>query len=251
MKNIFATLLLMVLSQAAIAQQQFIESGMIEFEKRTNVHKLMETYLSENDETFLSMMKKSTPATKVSYFNLYFDNNKTLYKPGKEDASLQKVPEWMEGPGNSNIVFTDLSSGTYNSQKNVFETVFNIQDTLGKIEWKITSDTRTIANMECRKASAIIMDSVFVVAFFTDQVVPSGGPESFTGLPGMILGLAIPRLYTTWFATKLELVTVQPSDLLPPKKGKKTNMADLKNQLQNSLKDWGKFKDKNMWQVII
>ncbi len=95
------------------------------------------------------------------------------------------------------------------------------------------------------------MDSVFVVAFYTDQIVPGGGPESFTGLPGMILGLAIPRMNTTWFATKLELVTVGPSDLAPPKKGKKTNQASLRNQLKQSMKDWGKWGDKNIWQIMI
>jgi GLPGLI family protein len=31
------------------------------------------------------------------------------------------------------------------------------------------------------------MDSVFIVAFYTDQIVTSGGPESFNELPGMIL----------------------------------------------------------------
>jgi GLPGLI family protein len=137
------------------------------------------------------------------------------------------------------------------SQKTVFDDVFNIQDSVRKIDWKITPDTRTIAGFECRKATAIIMDSVFVVAFYTEQIVAPGGPESFAGLPGMILGLALPRLSTTWFATKLEMVDVKETTLVPPKKGKKTNISNLKVQLNSAMKNWGKWRDKNIWQIMI
>ncbi len=248
MKAYFISVIMLLFAMGLKAQQQFITKGKIEFEKRVNLHKQLDF---EEDDTWRNMMKKSVPPIKVSYFDLYFDNNKTLYKPGREVIVAQKAPEWIEGPANENIVFTDLESQTFNSQKAVFETVFNITDSLRKIDWKISPDTRTIANMECRKATAIIMDSIFVVAFYTDQVITGGGPESFSGLPGMILGLAIPRMNTTWFATKIEIVNVSPIDLTAPKKGKKTNVNNLKSQLKNSLKDWGKWGDKNIWQIMI
>jgi GLPGLI family protein len=95
------------------------------------------------------------------------------------------------------------------------------------------------------------LDTVFVVAFYAEQIIPSGGPESFAGLPGMILGLAVPRLFTTWFATKLEVMDVKETVLTPPKKGKKTTTSDLKVQLKPSMKDWGKMGAKNMLQVSI
>ncbi|MEJ7680942.1 MAG: GLPGLI family protein [Segetibacter sp.] len=95
------------------------------------------------------------------------------------------------------------------------------------------------------------MDTVFVVAFYAEQIVTPGGPESFAGLPGMILGLAVPRLNTTWFATKLEMIDVKEAMLIPPKKGKKTNSSDLKTLLKPSMKDWGKTGAKNMLQVSI
>ena len=248
MKKLISITLSMLSLFVATAQQQFIVKGKIEFERKVNVHKQLE---SEEDETWRSMMKKSTPPVKATYFDLYFDNDKTMYKPGREVIAVQKVPDWIDGPATDNIVYTDIFNQTFNSQKTVFEGVFNISDSLRKIDWKISPDTRTIANFECRKATAIIMDSVFVVAFYTDQIVPSGGPESFTGLPGMILGLAIPRLNTTWFATKLELVDIKPTDIVPPKKGKKTTISSLRTQLKSSMKDWGKWGDKNIWQIMI
>ncbi len=247
MKKIVLIFLLLA-GTKVMAQTQFITSGKIEFERKVNIHKQLD---AEEDDTWRNMLKKTTPAVKSSYFDLYFDAQKTIYKPGREIIVTQKVPDWLEGPAIDNIVFTDLDNKMSYSQKSVFESVFNITDTVRKIDWKITPDTRTIANFECRKATAIIMDSIYVVAFYTDQIITNGGPESFTGLPGMILGLAVPRLNATWFATKLELVEIKPTDLLPPKKGKKINNANLRTQLQSSMKDWGKTGSKNIWQIMI
>lgn len=230
------------------AQPQFVAKGKIEFEKRVNLHKQMEM---EEDETWRQMMMKSIPATTVSYFDLYFDDTKTLYKPGKEVVTMQKAPDWILGPANDNVVYTDLAQQTFVSLKTVFESTFNINDSTRKLQWKITPDTRTIAGFECRKATTIIMDSVFVFAFYTDQVTTPGGPESFNGLPGMILGIAIPRMHTTWFATKLELVDIKDNTLVAPKKGKKINISALKEQLNSSLKNWGKWGQKNTWQIMI
>ncbi len=248
MKKIFLLPILLAAFMVSNAQQTFVSSGKIEFEKRVNIHKQLDT---DEDNTWKDMIKKTVPAVKISYFDLLFDNGKTLYRPGKEVATAQKVPEWFEGPANENIVYSDLKNQTFTSQKYVFESVFNITDSLHNIEWKIWPDTRTIANFECRKATAIIMDSIFVVAFYTDQIMASGGPESFNGLPGMILGLAIPRMNITWFATKLELVPVNATELVPPKKGKKTNTSNLRTQLKEVMKDWGKYGQKNIWQIMI
>ena len=242
------TLLLAIILVKAGAQTQFIKAGKIEFEKKVNMHKQLDI---EEDEGFRSMIKKMIPPVKTTYFDLFFNNNKTIYKPGREVVTVQKIPEWFDGPANDNTVFTDLSRQSVISQKTVFDDVFNVDDSVRKINWKITADTRTIAGFECRKATAIIMDSVFVIAFYTDQIITSGGPESFSELPGMILGLAIPRLYTTWFATKLETIDINEATLTPPKKGKKTSISNFKQELNSGMKNWGKYRDKNMWQIMI
>ncbi len=228
------------------AQEQFIAKGKIEFERTMNLHKQIDM-----SDSWGEMMKKSTPQNKVDYFDLYFSENKTLYKPGREIVNAPKVSPWMLGPAFDNTVFNDLNEQKFSSQKTIFEATYIIQDSLRKINWKITPDTRTIAGFECRKATAIIMDTVYVVAFYTDQILTTGGPESFTGLPGMILGLAIPRLNVTWFATKLELVQVKETELVSPKKGKKTTNADLLKQLADVMKNWGKEGQRNVLKVML
>ncbi len=67
----------------------------------------------------------------------------------------------------------------------------------------------------------------------------TGGPESFNGLPGMILGLALPHEHITWFATKVYTDDISDAQLTAPTKGKKTNSKELLNTLQDFMKDWG------------
>jgi GLPGLI family protein len=98
-----------------------------------------------------------------------------------------------------------------------------------------------IAGFACRRANAIIMDSIYVVAFYTDEIITPGGPESFTGLPGMILGVALPHEHLTWFATKVQATPVTAAELAAPAKGKKLNNATLKSTMLESLKDWGHY----------
>jgi GLPGLI family protein len=230
----------------AEAQTQFLAKGKIEYERKINVHRQFDD-LGYDDEWFKEYVSKM-PKFHTTYFDLYFDDEQTIYKPGKE---VQNPETWGVGPAKENVIVTDLNKKMVTSQKAVFENTYLIQDSIRKIEWKITDEARTIAGFECRKAVGKICDSVYVVAFFTDEITTSGGPESFCGLPGMILEIAIPRLYTTWVATKVELVEPSTNQFTPPAKGKKINERDLEKKLQSSLSDWGKEGNRNIWWVML
>ncbi len=225
----------------------FITQGKIEYEYKINLYAQFE---GDNDDSWKDFVKKNMPQFKSTYFNLIFDDNKTLYKPGKENPENNKL--WFgENVADENVVYTDLDKQQSVSQKKAFEKLFLVKDSTRKIKWKITNETRKIAGFECRRANAIIMDSIYVVAFYTDEIITPGGPESFTGLPGMILGVALPHEHMTWFATKLTAVPVKETDLAEPIKGKVINNAALKENLKQSLKDWGKYADKYVKQIML
>ncbi|MFT4155640.1 GLPGLI family protein [Parafilimonas sp.] len=256
MKKIFILYVLVFAVHYSLpAQDVFISAGQIEFEKRVNVHKNLDD-MRESDDAgggfdWYAQMKKQLPEFNVTYFNLYFDGDKTLYKPGREVQAAQKIPDWFKGPATDNIVYCDLNAGKSIARKSVYEATFLIQDSLRKATWKMTNDTREIAGFKCRKATTIIMDSVFVVAFYTDQIITPGGPESFNELPGMILGLAIPRLHATWYATKVELTPPVAAQLVPPAKGKKASNNEVVDKLKSTMKNWGKEGQHAQWQVFL
>jgi GLPGLI family protein len=226
-------------------QAQFIVKGKIEFEKTVNFYKQMEI----GDDGWGAEMKKEIPEFKHTYFNLMFTDGKAIYQPGKE--STEKSTPWGEGPATDNIVYTDLTSRQTTSAKQVFDESFLIKDSLRKYKWRLTNETRKIAGFECKRATTIIMDSVFVVAFYTEEIIASGGPESFNGLPGMIMGIVIPRMFTNWYATKIEVQDIKETAITPPKKGKPTNYQGMDKKIQESLKQWGKWGTKYIWQITI
>lgn len=241
MKNILIALGLLC-SNTLFAQTQFINKAKIEFERRTNVW-------AEMTGTFSEQLKKSIPQYQSSFFDYEFDGNKSIYKPGRESNS--KTSPFFGSPANDNEIYNDYNTDKTISHKNVFEKSYLVEDSLRNATWKITNDFREIAGFNCRRATTIIMDSVFVVAFYTDEIMVPGGPESFNGLPGMILGLVINRIHTTWYATKVDVTSVNVKDIKPPTKGKKATNEELFETLKKSLSDWGEDANRYIWLIMI
>lgn len=226
----------------------FTTSGTIEFEKRVNTYALMKKEITPENEAFMKPIleeyMKKYPQFKTFKSTLSFTDHKTLFVP--EEVELAQQDEWGLGPleEQNNTIYTDFSTNTISAQKKVFDETFLVKDTARKIKWKITDETREIAGYTCRRANAIMMDSIYVVAFYTTEIPVSGGPESFNGLPGMILEVALPHENLAWFATKVTDTTLPPNTVVPPKKGKATNNNDLKATLHKATKDWGKWADR-------
>src|SRR5690606_25478053 len=122
-----------------------------------------------------------------------------------------------------NIIANDLTTKTSTIQKQVYEETFLISDSLRKIKWKITDEIREIAGYQCRRANGLMMDSIYVVAFYTDMIPVNIRPKSVSGLPGMILGGALAYENKTWFANKVSEKTVYNNNIAPPIKGKPVN----------------------------
>jgi GLPGLI family protein len=249
MKILHISLLLILsttLKQGRAQNTIFLSHGKIEYERRVN-----QWLQVEGDNDWDELRKKTLSQFKTTYFDLLFTGSRTLYKPGTREGSGNAMGWFSEQPGQDNVVFNDLGNEKSTSQKKVFEETFLVSDTLRKIKWKLTDETRVIAGFNCRRANAIIMDSLYVVAFYTDEILTTGGPESFNGLPGMILGIAMPHQHVTWFATKVESVAVADTQLTPPQKGKKTDNAKLKETLTSAFKDWGKYAQRFIQSTML
>jgi GLPGLI family protein len=238
---ILATLLT---SATAFGQQQFITHGKIEYERKTNQHAFM-----DESNVWDEMAKKNLPKFVTYYFDLTFKDGKSVYKPGREPETKQN--KYWGVFDADNIIATNMDSGTSVTQKSIYGDTYLISDSIRKIDWKISTEMREIAGFNCRKAVGKVMDSIIIIAFYTDEILPSGGPESFAGLPGMILGIAVPKMHTTWYATKLQLLDITDKDLVDPKKGKKYQGTAFRSQLKDILKNWGDEAKRMEWQLAL
>jgi GLPGLI family protein len=236
-----------MLSLVSNAQERFFATIKVEFEKTTSVRQLMKD-LQEGNSWF-EQNKDRYPVSLVNYYEFTGDTSKAIYKPGKEVSVDPRM--WWRPVADKNVVFTDFKKGITIAQKPVFEETFLMEDSLLKIKWKITPDVRTIAGYNCRKAVGILNDSIAVFAFYADELLVNGGPEGIQGLPGMILGVGIPRLHATWFATKVEVFDVNMSKVVPATKGKKVTRSTITTSLDKVLKEWGTYGSKLIINFII
>jgi len=241
--KLFAALLVLTTSLRA-QYAHFTSSGTIEFERRTNAYALIQKTITKDNEAWMQpafdYYKKNSPQFRVLNAKLEFDNNKTLYTPKEADMPQNLLMGDSPLLNQFNTIFTDIKAKHSVGQKRVFEQTYLVKDSTRLIKWKITDETREIAGYPCRRANGIYLDSIYIVAFYTTRIPVAGGPESFSGLPGMILGVALPHENITWFATKISESSISQNEIVPPKKGKTTNEKDLWKALQDAAESWGR-----------
>lgn len=211
--------------------QQFIDKAVIEYEVNTNLKKAM------SNDSWDEMMKENLSDLKISYFTYTFADNKSIYKFNRWSPKT-RIPKHQKDADEENTWYLDFTTRKMNMQKQIVGTNFLITDSIPNIEWKITNEHREIAGYNCRKAIGKIMDEVYVFAFYTDDITISGGPCSINGLPGMILGVTIPRLYTSFIATKIDLEISNISDIKPIIAKKTYDLIGLKSLIEEKTKDW-------------
>jgi GLPGLI family protein len=224
--------------------QQFISAGLIEYEVRVNNHRMF------GDGIWAQMFKDRMPNFSTYYYQLTFNDNKALYKFDRLNEK-DKMP-WNDNSREENIWYSDYASQTFIHQKFVFDNTYILADSLMKINWKLVpNETREIAGFNCRKAQGIIFDSVYVFAFYTDEITVSGGPMGIHGLPGMIMGITIPRMFTSWIATSLKVNGVKTDIIIPPTKGKKKIAGELRATVEKATKDWGTWGQQSVWNIFL
>ena len=243
MKRALLTLIFLIPAFSLFAQNaHFTTSGTIEYNKTSNTYAMIEKLINQENEgffrNFFDAYKKANPQFKTLKSTLIFSGDKTLFTPIEPDNAGSSFFN-MPLANQNNTIYNDLGTRTTINQKAVFEATFLVKDTTRKIKWKITGETRDVAGYSCRRANGIMMDSIYVVAFYTEKIHTPGGPESFNGLPGMILEVAVPHENIIWVATKVTDIPVADNTIIAPKKGKAVTNAQLVATLHNLTKNWG------------
>lgn len=252
MKFFLLLLIVITMSTNQVTAQQFIDKAVIEYEVKTNIKKTM------GNNTFEEMLKDAMPQFKTGYYLYTFADNKSIFKFDHWAPAL-KIPEWFRRNDEENIWYFDHANNKFSMQKTVYGSSFITEDSIPVIKWKITNESRVIAGFNCRKAEGKISDSVYVFAFYTDEILIPGGPCSLNGLPGMILGVTIPRMYMSWIATKIIVNSVAVNSIKPVIAKKPYSMMALKTTIKERTKDWfrsddpdsNKWMEQFLWNVFL
>ncbi len=183
----------------ALGFGQFIESGKIVYERKTNLLKI------PNLPPFLKQIAEEKKYN-VDEFVLTFNENGSVFVP---KAAMTNNPADMLST--KNTVYSNHLTKDRMTMIDMMGNKIFIHDTVNKISWTMTDNTRKLAGYECRMAIYRKDDSTNLYAWYAEELVPSVGPETFSGLPGTILGLATEDGGVVYFAKSVEFTKVEDS----------------------------------------
>lgn len=223
----YSIMVLLLLSMVSGFSQ--ITEGKILYERKTNLYKAFKNW--DGVKEWIREEDKN----KVDEFELIFNDTCSTFKP--VESELKENFGWATS---KNTVYQNFNTRKKFMVKEIWGEPLNINDSLSYRKWKITDHTRKIAGYLCRKAICKVNDTTRLYAWFSQELQTSTGPETFNGLPGVILGLATEDGGIVYFAKKVEVVKPDPLKLTPAKiKGKVYSTKELRAKLE---KDYGKEK---------
>src|SRR5690554_726700 len=179
-----------------------IRHGAIEYEITINLDKRFPSNNQTANRWGNSRGQNRTSTSGAQYLvekaTLYFNDTMSVF--------ITHPPESMRDLNRTFLTSTvvNFKTNELTTHINLFGEEFLILDSLPQREWKFTSRERLIAGKMAKQALTQVNDSTTIYAWFDTDFFYSVGPESYSNLPGAILGLAYEDGSITYFATKID-----------------------------------------------
>ena len=192
------------------------------------------------------------PRSRTDNFEVLFANNQSLWQ-SIPDANEEANTVAGNGGGNffrfggtDDVAYYNFETGKHIDQREIASRSFVIEDSITKLNWKLSNETKAILGHTAHKATAQsygtrmqmvmengemkrqqVADTSNVTAWFTTDVPVSVGPQNFQGqLPGLILELTLNNGRTVYKATEVS-DKVNPKNIKEPKDGKRLTAAEF------------------------
>lgn len=198
-----------------------------------------------------------------------------------QSQSIYKEEEKLEAPGqgggfrmmgnfSAGLQYKNIKNNQLLQEQEFFGKQFLIKDSLPELEWEMSSETKTIGQYTCFKATAVKKDGSFnfgsfgrrggnsntvkdstkakngnvkkddfrdvlVTAWYTPQIPVSQGPGEYHGLPGLILEINADR--TTILCSKIVLNPSEKELLKVPSKGKEVTQKEYDEIVKKKVEE--------------
>lgn len=146
------------------------------------------------------------------------------------------------------LTYKNTAKNTYLEETEAFGKPFLVSDELEKREWKMTGASKKIGNYTAyeayfdniherrmltmngdEKKTQITTDTTRITVWYTPEIPVPHGPESYWGLPGLILELNDGNV--TYLCTKVVLNPAKGVDIKAPTKGKKVTSKEYEAEM--------------------
>jgi GLPGLI family protein len=189
------------------------------------------------------------PTSRTDRFELSFANNQMIWKKSEEEMQDDNAGSGMVirtfGGGADDITYCDFEKQRKVESREFFDKTFIIADSIKKGSWKLSDETKTILDHQCRKAVSQrigkkmtvnmqdgkmerkeVDDTSTLVAWFTMDIPVAAGPEVQGQLPGLILSLETNNGRVVYTAKEIS-PKAEISAIKEPTKGKKITQQEF------------------------
>ncbi len=237
----FATLVICTVAHTQNNPKEAIQSGTITYNETKKIN-----FESGDDIVIVTKPSAGLPKESCTGKKLYFNKDATLYLNDEEsenDGSLKKELEngatmiihSFENTAD-NKIFTDLNSKKQIEQREFMTRLFLIERKIDAKKWKITGKQKTILDYSCQEA-ILKENGEKTTAWFTPNIPISSGPDSFYGLPGMILAIESNNAEHVITATSIDLTPIDNNLIEIPTKGKKITKEKFDKIVEKKKKE--------------
>ncbi|HEY4061790.1 MAG TPA: GLPGLI family protein [Puia sp.] len=186
-------------------------------------------------------MKAMIPEYTTSKAELDFSSDESIYKNVKEEQDIRdnagqdggnRIITRFGGSGSDDQTYRNYATEQATEQHELGPKKYLVVDSLQRQSWKLEPDTKTIMGYTCKKATTKGRNNADVIAWYAEDIQASAGPESFGGLPGLILELNINNDEMVY--TPLEIITkdFNRKMVAAPTTGKKITRAEFRKMLE-------------------
>jgi GLPGLI family protein len=200
------------------------------------------------------------PHSRKDKLEVLFGNGQSLRRAVEDDAPEEFTAEGgmhirMMVAGDNDVTYTSFSNARVVEQREFAAKNYLITDSIHKLNWKITGETRTILNYPCQQAvtqrigkramtsmengqmkTSEVADTANITAWFTLAIPVPAGPDYQGQLPGLILAIDINNGATVYQALEIS-PQADLAAIREPSKGKKVTEEEFNKTREKLMKD--------------
>jgi GLPGLI family protein len=201
------------------------------------------------------------PRTRTDKIEVLFANNQSLRRqledetPDENQFGGNGMQIRVMAAGQDDIVYYNFGEGRLVEQREFATKKYLVLDSISKLSWKLTGQTKTILNQVCQQATTQrittrmmmnmdngvmkreeVPDTMNITAWFAPAIPVPAGPEYQGQLPGLIMAIDVNNGRTVYLAVELS-PKVEATNIKEPKSGKKVNQEEFRKEREKVMEE--------------
>lgn len=227
-------LILIMTSAVAFAQKN---EGIVLYEVKVNMHRRLPADRQE--------MKAMIPEFRTTKMELIFNQNESLFKnveeEEEEEVNANGGAMRMRFMMPQNELYFNFAENKKVEMREFMTKKFLLEGEIKPNAWKISDgETKEIKGYVCKKATFTNEErKMNIVAWFTEQIPVSAGPDNYNSLMGLVLQVDINDGEIVTTASNIEFKKLKKGDIKIPTEGKKITQEEFRKMVEEQMRQMG------------